>query len=225
MKKLYTIPSMSLIAVLIAAPIFSESVSADTTATSENTVTFNAPSADTTPPDVVNPTDPTEPPSVIPSKPGAQAVDFASAIDFGAHTLDGATTTFTGAVKSGTTGDAGTPILAWHDLDGASPKVSYKITAALTKAFDMAGATVTYGAGTIVNSSGAGVTATTGVETSGDITLGEDGTAQTVITGTGELDGHFVDEFSGVSLYVPVASQTAGVHSATVTWTMTNAVS
>lgn len=224
MKKTIKMSSAALIT-LLSVPFFVTCASADTTTTSDNTVTFNAPTENTTPPDVINPTDPTEPPSVIPSKPGAQAVDFASAIEFGTHTLDGATTTFTGKVKSGTTGDAGTPILAWHDLDGASPKVPYKITAALSKPFDMEGSTVTYSSGTIVNSSGPGATAITGLATSGDIVLGEDGTAQTVITGTGELDGHFVDEFSGVSLYVPVASQTAGAHSATVTWTMTNAVS
>lgn len=224
MKKTITLSSLTLMTLLFSVSTPSGIVTADTSNPSENTVTFNAPSESITPPDVINPTDPTEPPSVIPSKPGAQNVDFASAINFGSHTLDGVTTTFTGTVTAGTTGDAGTPVLAWHDLDGASPAVSYKIIAALTKPFDMAGATVTYGAGTIVNSSGPGATATNGLDTKGDIILGEDGTAQTVITGTGELDGHFVDEFSSVALFVPVASQTSGDHSATVTWTMTNAV-
>jgi hypothetical protein len=225
MKKSITLSSLTLMTLALSATSLSLAVSADTTATSENTVAFNAPTETTTPPDVVNPTDPNEPASLIPSQPGAQAVDLVSAIDFGTHTLDGATTTFTGAVKSGTTGDAGTPILAWHDLDGASPAVSYTITAEVTKAFGLEGATVTYGGGTLVNSSGGEATATTGIGTPGDLVLGEEGTAQTVITGTGGLDGHFVNKFSAVSLYVPVTSQTAGTHSATVTWTMTNAVS
>ena len=221
MKKVTTLSSAAIALLTLAASVSPLTALADTTATSENTVTFTAP---TTVPDLPNPTDPTEPPTVIPSQPGALAVDFASAIDFGSHTLDGATTTFAGAVASGTTGDAGTPILAWHDLDGTSPAVSYEITAAVTNPFGMDGATVTYGEGDLINTSGSDATATTGVSTNGAITLGEDGTPATVIASTGALDGHYVDAFSDVSLYVPVASQTAGEHSATVTWTMTNAV-
>ncbi|AYG00401.1 WxL domain-containing protein [Lactococcus allomyrinae] len=223
MKKIITLSSTALTTLVLAASASPLSVLADTinTASSDNTVTFTAP---TEVPDVENPTDPSEPPTVIPSQPGALAVDFASAIDFGSHTLDGATTTFTGGVTAGTTGDAGTPILAWHDLDGTSPAVNYEITAAVTTPFGMDGATVTYGGGELMNTSGAGVTGTTGVTASGDTTLGEDGTPETIITSTGALDGHYVDAFSGVSLYVPVASQTAGAHSATVTWTMTNAI-
>lgn len=223
MKKVTTLSSAALTALTLVAVASPLIASADTTWTSNDTVTFTAPTDSTTPPDVTNPTDPG---TDIPSQPGAQAVDFASAIDFGTHQLDGATTNFTGSVTAGTTGDAGTPILAWHDLDGASPAVAYKITAQVTTPFDMAGSVITYGAGTAVNTSGSGATDITSIATNGDTVLDADGggTAQTVVTGTGAVDGHYADEFGTVSLYVPVASQTAGTHTAVVTWTMTNAL-
>lgn len=191
--------------------------------TSSNSVSFSAPDDSMTPPDVVNPTDPNTPPSLIPSKPGARVIDLATAVDFGSHMLDGSTTTFEGKVTTGTTGDKGTPLLAWHDLDGTAPAVGYKITAAVTTPFGMDGATVTYGSGTLANTSGGNTTDTTGI-TNSDVTLGEDGEAQTVVNATGALDGHFADEFGSVALSVPVASQTVGAHSATVTWTMTDAI-
>lgn len=226
MKKVTTLSSVALTALTLVAVASPLIASADTTWTSNDTVTFNAPTDSTTPPDVTNPTDPTTPPSVIPSQPGAQAVDFASAIDFGTHQLDGATTDFVGSVTAGTTGDAGKPLLAWHDLDGASPAVAYKITAQVTTPFNMAGSVITYGAGTAVNTSGSGATDITSIATNGDTVLDADGggTAQTVVTGTGAVDGHYADKFGAVSLYVPVASQTAGQHTAVVTWTMTNAL-
>lgn len=168
-----------------------------------------------------NPTDPTVPPSVIPSQPGALAVDFASDLDFGTHAMDGKTTEFTGKVKTGSTGDKGTPLLAWHDLRGAN-STAYRIQAALTTPFNMTNTSLSFAAGTPLNTSTKGATDVSAIKTKA-VTLNNDGTAAEIATGTGAVSGYYANSFgaSGVKLTVPVSSQSAGAYTATVTWTLT----
>jgi hypothetical protein len=215
MKKSFTIASTALTALTMAAVASPMLASAATDVSSSNTVAFTA---------------------------GDLGIDFASDISFGTHQIDGSTTTFAGVVAgsssdtispavdthnvaqntatSTTNYTTGDPILTWHDLRGANAG-AYTITASESTPFGISGAVISFPAGTKTDITGRTPTDVTSI-TNNAFTLNEDGTSSgPVVNGTGAVSGKYEDDFNTpVQVSIPVAGQSAGVHTATITWTI-----
>ncbi|MFC4651947.1 WxL domain-containing protein [Lactococcus nasutitermitis] len=216
MKKGITLASATLTALALiatAGPAFADSTSTTSWDTT-NTVTFQAPDS-TTPLPPIN-----VPQPGTPTTPGALALDYASNLNFGTYTVDGATTDFTTSEDADVTSSQ--PLVAWHDLRGAASP-AFNITASTSGFSDMNQATITFGAGTASN-----VTPTTpaltdvsAVTPAGSVTLTNDGQPNQIAADSGATPGYYADTFANAKLSVPVAQQTTGTHTATITWNLT----
>ncbi|KWT47849.1 WxL domain-containing protein [Lactococcus lactis subsp. lactis] len=225
MKKIITLSSAALTAlslVAIAAPAFADTGAvttpgSSTTAqqwTSNTGVTFNAPDPETPLPPI---TVPTEPPVVVTPQPGALALDYATDFDFGVNQIDGKTTDFKALTETdpSKSNSQASPLVAFHDLDGVS--TNYTISATASGLSGLNSSTITLGAATFSNISGADATDTSSladVSTSHVLT----NQPQVLVTSTGAVSGYYADKFSDATLTVPVADQAAGNHTGTITW-------
>lgn len=212
--------ALSLVA--IAAPAFADTGAvttpgSSTTAqqwTSNTGVTFNAPDPETPLPPI---TVPTEPPVVVTPQPGALALDYATDFDFGVNQIDGKTTDFKALTETdpSKSNSQASPLVAFYDLDGVS--TNYTISATASGLSGLNSSTITLGAATFSNISGADATDTSSladVSTSHVLT----NQPQVLVTSTGAVSGYYADKFSDATLTVPVADQAAGNHTGTITW-------
>lgn len=227
MKKRFTLSAAALTALTLvatAAPAFADSAtgavttpgsSSSTTSWTSNTgVTFNAPDPSTPLPPI---TIPTEPPTTITPQPGKLSLDYASDLDFGIHTVDGATTDFKAGTSS-TSNSQASPLVTWHDLDGV--QTNYTISAQASALSGLNSATITLGSATFSNISGNGATDTSSLaDVAGSHTLNSQ--PQTIVSSTGAVSGYYADKFADATLSVPVANQSAGTHTGTITWNLT----
>lgn len=160
---------------------------------------------------------PTEPPVVVTPQPGALALDYATDFDFGVNQIDGKTTDFKALTETdpSKSNSQASPLVAFHDLDGVS--TNYTISATASGLSGLNSSTITLGAATFSNISGADATDTSSladVSTSHVLT----NQPQVLVTSTGAVSGYYADKFSDATLTVPVADQAAGNHTGTITW-------
>lgn len=228
-KRCLHLASASLATLILAAtalPVYA----ADPSTTSTDTVTFNPPDSSTTLPNItvpVDPNDPTGATNTITPTPGELELDKATDVNFGTHTMDGSTTTFVAQASDngGSSGDF-TPYVTWHDLRGANSP-AFKIFAATSGFTDLTTATtIPLGAGTAKNitpapSGGTAPTDVSSVTPAGALTLTNDGQTNLIASDSGAVSGYYADYFASSTLSCPVADQSSGSHTATITWTLT----
>lgn len=185
--------------------------------TSNTGVIFNAPGPTTPLPPI---TLPTEPPTIVNPQPGALALDYATDFDFGVNVIDGKTTDFKALTQTDASqsNSQASPLIAFHDLDGVS--TSYTISATASGLSGLNSSTITLGAASFINVSGGDATDTSAladVSTSHVLT----NQPQVIVTSTGAVSGYYADKFADATLSVPVADQSAGNHTGTITWDLT----
>lgn len=180
-------------------------------------VTFNAPGPTTPLPPI---TIPTEPPITIDPQPGVLALDYATDFDFGVNVIDGKTTDFKALTQTDSTksNSQASPLIAFHDLDGVT--TNYTISATASGLSGLNSSTITLGAATFSNISGAGATDTSALaDVSTNHVLSDQ--PQVLVTSTGAVSGYYADKFADATLSVPIADQSAGNHTGTITWDLT----
>ncbi|MFZ2577123.1 MAG: WxL domain-containing protein [Lactococcus hircilactis] len=228
MKKGFTLSAAALTALTVfatASAAFADTgavttpgeTSATTQWTSNTGVTFNAPDDTTTLPDV---TVPTVPPTTITPQSGALAIDYATDFDFGVNQIDGSTTDFKALTQADTTksNSQASPLVAFHDLDGTN--TSFTISATASGLSGLTSSVITLGATSFSNISGNDATDTTSLtDSASNHVLSNQ--PQVLVTSTGAVSGYYADQFADATLSVPVANQTAGNHTGTITWNLT----
>jgi len=236
MKKIITLSSAALATLIFAgttATTFADSVSA-TQYDSTATVAFTAPDNNTPAPTVTNPEAPgsTGPTGTA----GALAIDYASNLDFGSHTISGTDATYYAAADSTAfSGQSVADFVEAHDLRGLGAGNNWTLSVTQKAQFsngtsNLTGAQLSFTSGTAKNAA-TGASYTPSATASFALTPG---TAQTVMTGDGTV-GQFLtsygqasdykgQEVAGpISLSVPAGSAQAGNFTSTLEWDLTTA--
>lgn len=237
MKKIITSSAATLTALTLFASFVPAIASADSVDAnnwdSKGTVSFTAPDPDTELPGVTDPENPgVTPEPGLPSVPGNFAIDYASDLDFGTHTIQGTNQTYYAKLdsKAQAAGYSGTNFASMHDLRGTEDGWALTVTQASqfnNGTSDLKNATLTFSGAKGVNSGGG-----TEVPTAkSDYTL-VPGQAQQVLSDTSGTVGNYAvtygstsdykgDEVGGpISLYVPSGSAKASTYTTTLNWNL-----
>jgi len=229
LKKILTLSSAALAALIFGGTTitsFADSVNA-TQYDSTASVSFTAPDENTTPPTVTNPEAPgSQGPA---GTAGALAIDYASNLDFGSHSISSTDATYyASADTTAFSGKTVADFVEMHDLRGTGAGAgNWTLTVTQKGQFnngsaDLTGAQLSFtnaqsenaGGGTYTPQSVASYTLTPG-------------TAQTVMTGDGTV-GQFLTSYGAssdykgqetagpVSLYVPSGSAAQGSYTSTL---------
>jgi len=236
MKKFITLSSATVAALALAAAATVPAFAASTSATSYDTqasVSFTAPDGNTPAPNVTNPEAPgaTGPTGTA----GALAIDYASNLDFGSHSISASDATYyASADSSAFSGSTVADFVEMHDLRGAGSGNNWSLTVTQGAQFTngssaLTGAQLSFSDATAKNASN-GTYAPTATA---NFTL-TPGQAQTVMTGDGTV-GQYLTSFgtaadykgnetgAPISLSVPSGSAQVGNYTSTLTWDLTTA--
>jgi len=233
MKKFITLTSATVAAVALAGaalPAFADSVSA-TQYNSTATVSFTAPDGNT-PQSVTNP-EAAGQTSTAQGTAGALAIDYASNLDFGSHTISASDATYYASADS--TAFSGTNVadfVEMHDLRGLGSGNNWTLSVTQQGQFangssTMTGAQLSFSSATAKNANGGSYVPTA----TASFTL-TPGTAQNIMTGDGTV-GQFLTSYGAaadykgnetgapISLSVPSGSAQTGSYTSTLVWNLT----
>lgn len=237
MKNSLTISSAVLTALAIAATVAPIAASADSTSStswsSTGTVAFTSPSTGTTPPNITDPSNPgTTPNPGLPSQPGNFAIDYASNLDFGSHTISATAKTYYANLdaKATAAGYSGANFVSIHDLRGVATGWTLSVTQAAqftSGTSNLTNAAITFNYGKGINSGG-GTEQPTATST---FTL-TPGTAQAVMSDSTGIVGNYAAQYGSasyykgtetggpISLYIPSGAVQATSYTSTLNWNL-----